>query len=162
MASVGYNELITSGDGKFEINTLRPRQYGRHFADDIFECIFLNENVVISLKISLKFVPKVWINNIPALVQIMAWRRPGDKPLSERMMLCLLTHICITRPQWVNIEPCLFCIRKVSVTCDIPVWWNVMKCKSIVGLGTKHIIVKRIKNIIQWKYKSVRRTFWVL
>ena len=33
----------------------------------------------------------------------MAWRRPGDKPLSEPMMLSLLTHICVTRPQWVNL-----------------------------------------------------------
>ena len=49
-------------------------------ADDIFKCIFLNENVWISIKISLKFVPKGLINNIPALVQIMAWRRVGDKP----------------------------------------------------------------------------------
>ena len=81
------------------INTLRPRQNGRHFADDIFKCIFLNENVRISIKISLKFVPKDPINNIPALVQIMAWHRPGDKPLSEPMMVTLLTHICVTRPQ---------------------------------------------------------------
>ena len=71
-------------------------------ADDIFKCIFLNENVWIVLKISLKFVPKVRINNIPALVQIMAWRRSGDKPLSEPMMVSLLTYICVTRPQWVN------------------------------------------------------------
>ena len=54
-----------------------------HFADDIIKCIFLNENARISRKISLKFVPKVRINKIPALVQIMAWRWPGDKPLSE-------------------------------------------------------------------------------
>ena len=84
------------------INTLRPRQNGRRFADDVFKCIFLNENVWISLKISLKFVPKVPINNIPALVQILAWRRWGDKPLSEPMMVSLLTHICVTRPQWVK------------------------------------------------------------
>ena len=32
----------------------------------------------------------------------MAWRRPGAKPLSEPMMVSLLTHICVTRPQWVN------------------------------------------------------------
>ena len=81
--------------------TLRPRQNGRHFPDDIFKCISLNENVWISIKISLNFVPRGPINNIPALVQIMAWRRPGDKPLSEPMMVCLLTHICVTRPQWV-------------------------------------------------------------
>ena len=42
------------------------------------------------------------INYIPVLVQIMAWRRPGDKPLSEPMMVSLPTHICVTRPQWVN------------------------------------------------------------
>ena len=55
------------------INTLRLRQNGRHFADDIFKCIFLSENVRIAIKISLKFVPKDPINNIPSLVQIMAW-----------------------------------------------------------------------------------------
>ena len=68
------------------INTLRPRQNGRHFPDDIFKCIFL-ENIWISIQISLKFVPKGPINNIPALVQVMAWRRPGDKPLSDSMMV---------------------------------------------------------------------------
>ena len=84
------------------VNTLRPRQHGRHFADDTLKRIFFNENDIISIKISLKFVPKGPINNIPALVQIMAWRRPGDKPLSEPMAVSLLTHICITRPQWVK------------------------------------------------------------
>ena len=84
------------------INTLRPRQNGRHFPDDILKCIFLNENVWIWIEISLNFVPKDPINNIPALVQIMAWRRQGNKPLSEPMMVRLLTHICVTRPQWVN------------------------------------------------------------
>ena len=68
-------------------NTLRPRQHGRHFADDTFIGIFLNENVRISIKISLKFVPKGPINNIAALVQIMAWRRTGNKPLSEPMVI---------------------------------------------------------------------------
>ena len=84
------------------VNTLRPRQNGRHFADDIFKCIFLNKNAWILLAISLKFASKGPINNIPALVQIMAWRWPGDKPLSESMTVWLLTHICVTRPQWVN------------------------------------------------------------
>ena len=56
------------------------------FADDIFKCIFLNENCYTSIQISLKFIPKAPGENIPALVQIMAWRRPGDKPLSTPMM----------------------------------------------------------------------------
>ena len=84
------------------VDTLRPRQNGRHFADDTFNRIFMNENVWILIKISMKFVPKGPINNIPALVQIMAWRRPGNKPLSEPMMVSLTMHICVTRPQWVN------------------------------------------------------------
>ena len=95
------------------INPLRPRQNGRHFADAIFKCIFLNENVWIPIKISLKFVPKGPINNIPALVQIMAWRRPGDKPLSETRMVRLPTNICVTRPQWVN-----SLIIKVNITLE--------------------------------------------
>ena len=91
---------------------LRLTHWGRDkmaatFPDDIFKCIFLNENEGISIKISLKFVPKGQINNIPSLVQIMAWRRPGDKPLSEAMMVSLSTHICVTRPQWVNAYPTL-------------------------------------------------------
>ena len=68
------------------INSLKPRQNRRRFADDVFKCNFLNENVRIPIKISLKFVPKGPINNIPALVQVMAWCRTGDKPLSELMM----------------------------------------------------------------------------
>ena len=49
---------------------------------------------------SLKFVSKGPVNNIPALIQIMAWRRPGDKPLSEPMMVSLLTHISVTRTHY--------------------------------------------------------------
>ena len=61
------------------------------------------------IKISLKFVPKCSIHNIHALVQIMAWRRSGDKPLSEPVMASLPTHICVTRSQWAN--SCLICFR---------------------------------------------------
>ena len=53
---------------KTGLNTLRPRQNGRHFPDDFFKCIFLNKNLRISIKFSLKFVPMGPINNIPALV----------------------------------------------------------------------------------------------
>ena len=66
-------------------NTLRQRQNGRHFMD-IFKCIFLNENLQITIKIALKFSSTGPINNIPAMVQIMAWRRRGDKPLSEPLL----------------------------------------------------------------------------
>ena len=98
----GTNSL-SLGDAYMSRLTLRPRQNGRLFANDAFKRIFLNENNIISIQISQKFVPKGLINNIPALVLIMAWSRPGDKPLSESMMVRSLTDICVTRPQWVNI-----------------------------------------------------------
>ena len=74
----------------------------RHFAEDILKCIFLNKKVRIPIKILLKIIPESPNNNIQVLVQIMAWCRQGDKPLSEPMMVILLTHICVTRPQWVK------------------------------------------------------------
>ena len=87
------------------VDTLRPRQNGWHFTDDIFKCIFLDENIWISIKLSLKFVCKGKINNIPVLVQIMTCCRPGDKSLSEPMMVSLPLHICITKPQRVKCYP---------------------------------------------------------
>ena len=56
------------------------------FADDIFKHSFMNENVKISIRISLKFVPKGPIDNKSALVQVMAWCRTGDKSLPEPML----------------------------------------------------------------------------
>ena len=90
------------GFGLLQFNSSPPGQNGGHFAEDIFKCIFVNENVWILIKFSLNIVPDGQINNISALVQIMAWRWLGDKPLSEPMMVLLLMHICVTRPQWVN------------------------------------------------------------
>ena len=116
-------------------NTLRPRQNGRHFPDDMSKCTFLNENVSIVIKFSLKLVPKCSINNIPALVQIMAWRRPGDKPLSEPMMVILLTHKCVSRPQWVNcwsfcrvIWMCVVQHLRCMVSYGFVLGWNSLLC----------------------------------
>ena len=67
-------------------NAFRPRQNGRHVAD-IFKCKFLNKSVWIPIKISLIYFPKGPIINVPALVKIIACRLPGDKPLSELMVI---------------------------------------------------------------------------
>ena len=72
------------------LNRLRSRQNCRSFSDDIFNCIFLNENVWISLKVSLKFVFKVRIRNIPALVQIN-----GLVPTSYYLKQWWLVYWCI-------------------------------------------------------------------
>ena len=55
-------------------------------ADDMFKWIFFNEDSRIPIQISLKFVLKSPFDKKPALVQIMAWRRPGDKPLSDPIL----------------------------------------------------------------------------
>ena len=129
-----YDATMTvAGSGL--IITLRPRQHGRHFPDDIFKCTFLNLNVWISLTISLKVVPKVRINNIPALVQILAWRRPGDKPLSEPMMVKSSTHICVTRPQLVKLQflsaGIILCMRPANDRLGAYTKWISSWIKSI-------------------------------
>ena len=79
---------------------MRPRQNGRHFADDAFTRIFLNENIRISIKISLKYVSYGPVHKIPALVRLVS-----AKPLSEPMMIRLPSYKCVTWPQWVNRVP---------------------------------------------------------
>ena len=133
-------------------NTLKPRQNGRHFAYGIFKHIFLNENVWISIKISLKFVPKGPINNIPALVQIMAWRRPGDKPLSEPMMVSWRTHICVTRPQWVNptMDKHLHPFPKfIGAAVDVWEWISISSHPSFAMWLINHAGIE--VNPCQWK-----------
>ena len=63
-----------------------------HWGRDKMAANLLNENISILLNISLKFASKVRINNIPALVQTRARRRPGDKQLPETIVVSLLTH----------------------------------------------------------------------
>ena len=83
----------------------------RHFADDIFKCIFLDANIWISIKIPPKFVPKGPINNIAALVQIMAclnqwclvyWRVYASLGLNEFCQR--LGH------GWVITAQCVLCV----------------------------------------------------
>ena len=110
----------------------RLTHWARDEIDDILQttflnCIFLNGNVWISITISLEFVPKGRINYIPALVQIMAGRRPGGKPLSEPIVVRSLTHICVTQPQCVNNPLALW---------DIP-------SEIVYKLKTKNISIKK-------------------
>ena len=138
--------LITQIDSMF--NTLRPRQNGRLFAD---------ENIRISIKISLKFVPKDLINKIPPLVLIMARRRPGDKPSSEPMMVGLLTRICVTRPQWVNIS---------KLGCEI--WWDltgILQCDTWpenTYLAYLIQIKESVSNSVAIEYCYYDTTMWLM
>ena len=111
------------------------------------ECFVPTENVWISIKISLKFVPMGTINNIPALVQIMAWRRPGDKPLSEPMMVRLPIHICVIRPQWVTINT-ISMLRKM-----------IKKCKLIFACFLKTIQNNKVGLILGIGSANQRRRY---
>ena len=112
------------------VNTRRPIQNDRNFPD-IFKCIFLNEHIWISTEISPTSVPHGLINNIPVLVQIMVWRQPGDKPLSEPIVVSLLSHICVTRSQWIEKFDTLMALLHRYI-CHLPINYfkmNISKCR---------------------------------
>ena len=96
----------------FDLWTRQENPYLTHWSRDkmaailqtTFSKAFTWIRMWIPMKFSMKFAIRGLINNISVLVQIMAWRRQGDKPLSEPMTVSLPTHIYITRFQWVNFE----------------------------------------------------------
>ena len=131
---------------------------GRYFANDIFKYIFLNENTCIAFKISLKFVPKAPINNILALVQIMAWRQPGDKPLSEPMMVSLLANIChnlleilnnLTVYSW-KVSTMVHVPQQACVLCDITYYCD-SRCGEVVRFPVS-IISHEIETLLLLKW----------
>ena len=63
-------------------------------ADNIYKYIFLNENDRIPIRISLKFILRSPNDKKPLLVQVMAWRRTGNKSLPE-LMLNQFTDTCM-------------------------------------------------------------------
>ena len=101
IAQTGHFTTCTSHE-RYDVLTHWGRDKWTPFRRRQFQMHFLNENIWISITISMKFVPMGPINNIPTMVQIMAGRRPGDKPLSEPMVVSLPSHICVARPQWVK------------------------------------------------------------
>ena len=93
-----------------------------------FICIFVNENICILIQISLKFVPNGQNNKILALVWLMAFHRPGNKPLFEPMKVSLPMHICITWPQWVNVHMSgLVCCYQNVVITAVESFNNILK-----------------------------------
>ena len=100
-----YDVIVMSHTNVLPITMAVLTYWGRDkiatISQTTFSKEFFNQNVQISINISMRFVPKGPINNIPALVQMMVWRRLGEKPLSEPMVT-LLTYICVAWPQWVK------------------------------------------------------------
>ena len=129
------------------LNTFRPRQMATIFQTTFSNAFSWMKMYEFWLKFHWSLFPRVRLSIFQHWVQIMAWRRPGDKPLSEPMMVRLLTHICITRPQWVKtrililvkhlyieMAPCLQYFLQVGQK------WITQEDKNL------HILLRRISN----------------
>ena len=93
------------------------------------------------LRFHWRFFPKRPINNIPEMVQIMTWRRTRDKPLSEPMMVSLLTHICVTLSHWVN----WLSIRQLFINlANVDLWSSVTSeiTFSEISIKLKFLVFK--------------------
>ena len=88
-----YHHSLHSIQMYTEFKELRPKEAGHHFTDNIFKCFFLNENLWISINISLKFVLEGQSNNIPSLIQIMACADQATSHYLNQWWLRLVTHI---------------------------------------------------------------------
>ena len=156
-----YGMLVHTADVAFSI--LRPRQMAI-ISQTPFSNAFLHflewKGMNFYFKKSVKFVRKDPINHIPAFVKILAWCRPGDKPLSETMVVRLQTYICVTRPQCVSKSTChvecrLSRISEFEVCSEqlktfLP-WWFIAFVFNTLMLE-QNIILKQNN----WKYRAFR------
>ena len=122
---------------------ISPWANGQHFTEDMFKHIFLNENLCILIKISLKFVPKGPIDNKSALVQVMAWRRTGNKLLPEPMLPSSPMHICSTwgdklmDKQWVVFRRYNWVYYKTQLSYTMTNASTRCRCNSILAVILK-------------------------
>ena len=127
------------------------------FSDDIFKCFFINEKVCILIWIPPKCVPKGPIDNNSALVQVMAWRRIGDKPLPETEMIQFTDTYMRRSGRWVKLK---IVIDGWDISCHSALRWmlldltddkstsktsvdpgisNIYDCHHIASLGHKEL-----------------------
>ena len=137
------------------LSTLRPRQNGRHFADDTFKHISWMRMLEFLLKFYWSLLLRVQSTIfLPALVQTIALCRPGNKPLSESMMVNLLMHIWLTRPQCVNslapgrsrhdLKNTIFNLGLTRTT-RMPAFWDTLRCLMITHTSDSHQIPSQNK-----------------
>ena len=126
------------------LNSSPPGQNDRHLSDDIFKCIFMNKKFCSLILISLKFVPKHPIDNIPALVEIMAWCQIGDKPLSEPMLTQFTDTYAALGGDELNGE--IF-IHWDSITHHILPLWHMICWSSLPGHPGRYMIPAWCTNV---------------
>ena len=118
-------------------NSSPPRQDGHHATGDIFKCIFMNEKSCILIEIPPKFVPKVRLTSQSidksVLIQVMAWRQRGNKPLTEPMQTQFTDAYMQYNERWVNgdIIPQQELLNKA---CDCLTHWGRNKIAHILQM----------------------------
>ena len=109
-------------------NSSPPVQNGRHFVDDIFRCIFVNEKFCDLIESTLKIVHKGPVDNNTALVQTMAWHQISDRPLSEPMLTRFTDSYMWHWGRWfdkcVYMQPCCFIAHDVYGEVSGIVWYK--------------------------------------
>ena len=137
---------------------LNSRQNGRHFADGIFKRMCLNETVWIPFKISLKFVPKVWIRNIPALVQMWleCWEIMENANVLKQIRTAEI-KLWIDVPQGKH-EICknVKCTNKLQIKHEKPFYWQLYTacqlCENI--LLVPPFCLRACENLYHNQYKA--------
>ena len=104
----------------------------------------------------MKFVPKGLVKIFPSLVRIMVRRRPGDKPLSEPMMVSLLTHTCVTRPQWVKFVLIIAALFQQPPKQTIPTDWK-KKNSWPADQNKSHLVYNYVA---RFKFHSFKLSLW--
>ena len=141
------------------VNTLRLPFYWHfwmHFLEGKYISIFLKENTLIPLQMSLTFACKIRINiNIPTSLQKMACRRLGNPPLSEPMVVSLLTHTCVTRPQWVKYTAAVLHASETWVLFSR----RIPPCKFMNSLNQDKTVLSLYGNSF---YMKIRNLLWNL
>ena len=123
------------------VNTLRPRQNGRHFPDDIYKWIFLNENLWISIKISLMVSLicariNAWVNNREA-GDLRRYRAHYDVIvmfMRKFMWSSIRTHRILTLDSGKCLPSCnsIFC-GSIGYE-DITIIWNLFGVPFMTSL----------------------------
>ena len=122
-------------------NTLRPRQNGRHFSDDIFKCTLLNENVWISKTIWLGLVPKDPSDNNTILLETMAWCRTNDSDglgwLASIDRYCVISDLITSASECTKNTTCmpLMTLYRAELISKQYNMWPINKNRALLCVG---------------------------
>ena len=115
---------------------------------------FLEWKFINLINVSPKFVPKHPINNIPSLVQIMAWHQPGNKPLSQPVMVSLLMHICVTLLQWIKETALYFTICNFTLLQPAAPLPSPAPCRPWIVVLPRARAAVAVWSIVSWDLPS--------